>query len=306
MKIPANDSASSDNFNKPIGQILIEAGLISISQIELALQEQEQYGLKLGEILVSHGWIKQETIDFFCQQWSKLLEQEKQPLAYYFQAASLLDAEQTSSIVRLQKLKHKKVRFHRLAVEQGYLKQKTVDFFLAYLFDIYDPKAISAAKPYEVLKSYSNGVRDFSRINLRKAPLMSISLKEVILDGSNLKEADLSKANLSQSSLIRVNLSQANLNKAVLSEVNFSKSSLVKANLESAHLEKANFESAILQKANLRSSYLAQANFAGADLTKAMLPLDYPYDVYYDRETVFDADFNPKIMGWKKIEEDPS
>lgn len=295
----AGNFVSPDNSSKPLGQILIEAGLISISQIELALREQEQYRLRLGEILVSHGWIKQETVDFFCEQWPELLKKEKQPLAYYFQAASLIDTEQVNAVVRLQKLKHKKVRFHRLAVEQGYLKQKTVDFFLAYLFNIYDPKSISAAKPYEVLRSYSNGIRDFSRINLQKAPLMSISLKEVVLDGSNLKKADLSKANLSHSSLIRVNLSQANLTRAVLTEVNLTKSSLTQANFESAHLEKANFESAILREANFRSSYLAQTNFAGADLTKAILPLDYPYDVYYDRKTIFDADFDPKMMGWK-------
>ncbi|MBE9042893.1 pentapeptide repeat-containing protein [Pleurocapsales cyanobacterium LEGE 10410] len=298
---PANNSALPDDFDKPIGQILIEAGLISISQIELALREQEHYGLRLGEILVSHGWIKQETIDFFCEQWPELLKQKKQPLAYYFQAASLLDTEQVNAVTRLQKLKHKKVRFHRLAVEQGYLKQKTVDFFLAYLFNIYDPKSISAARPYEVLKNYSNGIRNFARVNLQKAPLMSISLRDIILDGSNLKKADLSQANLSHSSLIQVNLSQANLTKAVLTEVNFTKSSLTRANLESAHLEKTNFESAVLRHTNFRSSYLAQANFAGADLTKAMLPSDYPYDVYYDRDTIFDADFDPRMMGWKEV-----
>ena len=285
---------------KPLEQILIEAGLISISQIELALQEQKQNRLTIGEILVLHGWIKQKTVDFLSERWSEILNKdEKKALVHYFLEAGLLDPEQVNAIGRLQKLKHKKVRFHRLAVEQGYLKQITVDFFLAHLFNIYNPKTISAAKPYEMLKSYAKGKKDFQKINLSKAPLMNVSLKGVTLDGSNLRKADLSKANLSHSSLIQVNLNQANLSKAILTEVNFTRSLLTRANLREAHLEKANFQSAILQEVDFRNAHLAQVNFARADLTKARLPLDYPYDVYYDQYTCFDHDFDPKLMGWK-------
>ena len=209
--------------------------------------------------------------------------------------------EQIKAIMRLQKLKHKKARFHHLAVEQGYLKQKTVDFFLAYLFKIYDPKSVSIAKPYEVLKSYSKGINDFAKIDLQKAPMMAVSLREVILDGSNLSSIDFSKANLSQSSLVRVNLNLANLTKTILTEANLSHSFLIQADLREAHLEKANFSSAILQQVNFTSSYLAQANFAGADLTKATLPLDFPYEVYYDQNTIFDHDFDPQLRGWTKV-----
>ncbi|MEM8675832.1 MAG: pentapeptide repeat-containing protein [Cyanobacteria bacterium P01_G01_bin.67] len=294
----------SNSLSQPLGQILIEAGLISINQIEIALREQEERELRIGEILVAHGWIKQETVDFFAEQWRSLItESKKQPLVYYFQQASLLDTEQIKAILRLQKLKHQKVRFHHLAVEQGYLKQKTVDFFLAYLFKIHDPKSISIAKPYEVLKKYSKGVVNFSKIDLQKAPMMGVSLREVILDGSNLSSIDLSKANLSQSSLIRVNLISANLSQVILSEANLSNSFLTQANLYEAHLEKANFRAAILQEVNLQASYLSQANFAGADLSKAKLPLDYPYDVYYDQDTIFDHDFDPKLRGWTQIKQ---
>ena len=115
---------------KPLGQTLIEAGLISISQIELALQEQKQNDLRIGEILVAHGWISSKTIDFFCDRWSELIRaKQQQPLIYYLQEAGLLDTSQCEAIIRLQKLKHKKMRFHRLAIEQGYLKPTTVDFF---------------------------------------------------------------------------------------------------------------------------------------------------------------------------------
>lgn len=289
-------------MNKPIGEILIEAGLIPIHQLEIALEEQKHTNLKVGQILVLHGWIKQDTVDFFVEQWPQLIEStEKQPLVYYFQQAKLLTDEQVKAIARLQKLKHKKTRFHHLAVEQGYLKRSTVDYFLAHLFNIYNPKAISVTKPYEVLKKYAKGETNFREINLSKAPLMSISLKEVILDGSNLRKADLCKANLSYSSLVKTNLKQVNFTKAVLTEVNFTNSCLTQAIFQEAHLEKANFQSAILHEVDFQSAYLAQANFAGADLNKAKLPLDYPYDVYYDNETTFDRDFNPQQVGWKKI-----
>lgn len=294
---------SSNNSNKPLGQTLIEAGLISINQIEIALSEQESTGMRIGEILVAHGWVKEATVDFFVEQWKSLLaEPKKQPLVYYFQEASLLDRAQIKAVIRLQKLKHQKVRFHHLAVEQGYLKQKTVDFFLAYLFQIHDPKSISIAKPYEVLKQYSQGINNFSGIDLQKAPMMSVSLRNVILDGSNLAKIDLSKANLSNSRLLRVNLNLANLTQAILTGVDLSNSFLTKCDLREAHLEKANFTSVILHGVDFQSSYLAQANFAGADLTNAKLPLDYPYDVYYDQNTIFDHDFDPELRGWKQVE----
>lgn len=287
---------------KPLGEILIEAGLISIYQLELALHEQrqEQNNLKIGEILVAHGWIKQETIDFFCGRWFELLEtKEKKPLVYYLQEANLIDDEAVEAVMRLKELKSQKVRFHRLAVEQGYLKQTTIDFFLAHLFKIYDPKTISVTKPYQILKSYTEGERNFSKTNLRKVPLMSISLKEIILDGSNLRKADLSQANLSHSSLVRTNLKLANFKKAILTAVNFSKSSLTQANLQEAHLEKANFKDAILLEVDFRGAYLAQADFSGADLTTAKLPSEYPYEVYYDKYTSFPQDFDAGSKGWK-------
>ena len=290
---------------KPLGQILIEAGLISISQIELALEEQKQNNLRIGEILVARGWISPKTIDFFCDRWLDSIEEKpKRPLAYYFQEAGLLDTEQYEAIVRLQKLNYKKVRFHHLAVEQGYLKKTTVDFFLTYLFKVYDPNAISLAKPYQLLKDYFKGEKNFPKTDLSKAPMMRVSLKGISLDGSSLRKADLSQANLSNSSLIQVNLSLANLSNAILTKVNFTRAFLTRANLRESYLEKANFQQAILHEVDFQSAYLALVNFAGADLTRAKLPLNYNYPVYYDSYTVFEADFDPEIMGWQNLERD--
>lgn len=48
MNFSIGDRLSSDFFQKPIGEILIEAGLISIHQLEIVLQEQKQTGLRVG------------------------------------------------------------------------------------------------------------------------------------------------------------------------------------------------------------------------------------------------------------------
>ena len=288
-----------DSGKKPLGQILIEAGIISISQIEIALQEQKYNDLRIGEILILHGWIQQQTVDFFAERWLALREEEKKPLAHYFQEAGLLDIEQINAILKLQKLKQRKVRFHRLAVEQGYIKQITVDFFVAHLFNAGNSRSLTQV--YKMLERYANDERDFQGIELGRAALMSASLKDVKLDGSNLRQADLSRANLSHSSLVQVNLTKANLTKAIVTGVNFTRSILTGANLRDARLEKANFQSAILHEVDFRGAYLAGANFAGANLKKTILPLHYSYEVYYDDHTYFDHDFDPKFMGWKII-----
>ncbi len=290
---------SSSYFNKPLGQILVEAGLISMSQIELALREQEQSNLKIGEILTLHGWIKQETADFFAEQWKGLLlEPQKKPLIYYFQQAALLDQQQINELIRLQKLKQKKVRFHNLAVEQKYLKQVTVDFFVTNLFCIDNPNPLT--KAYEIIKYYAEGEKKFPKSNLRKALLIGVTLTGVNLNGSNFRKANLKGSNLSNSSLIKTNFTLADLSKSILKEVNLSKSILDGANLREARLDKTNFQGASLKQADLTEACLSQADFSAADLREAKLPSEYSYTVYYDKNTRLDSHINPKSLGWTK------
>ena len=301
MVSPTSSALKLTFTNKPLGEILMEAGLISASQIAIALNEQEDHNMKIGEIFALHSWLDQETADFFVEKLPYLVkETKKKPLAYYFREARLLTDEQIKNIIKLQKLKKEKVRFHRLAVEQGYLKQLTVDFFLAHIFNIYNTHNCSFADLYEILKNYNKGQKNFQKVELKKAPLIGISLKEVQLDGSNLKEANLQGSNLSGSSLIQVNLALTNLIKAVLSNVNLERACLIGANLQEAYLDRVNFRNANLQRANLKEAYLFQASFAGADLRGAQLPLEYAYDVYYDSKTRFN-NFDPIKAGWKII-----
>ena len=144
---------------QPLGEILQEAGLISEAQLKVALEDQKQYPhLRLGEILVWRGWVKQETVNFFAQQWDKLLRsrQRKYPLGYYLREAALLDNGQIEAIIQEQR--QLGIRFGAAAVLKGLIGQRTLNFFLKYLA----PEAQSASafvgkrsRPYAASSSKS-------------------------------------------------------------------------------------------------------------------------------------------------------
>ena len=119
---------------KPLGMVLQEAHLIAYPKIEVALKDQEYYPyLRLGEILVMRGWIKQETIDFFVHDWWELTKQRtRKRLGYYLQKAALLEAKHIEAI--LEEQKKMGIRFGSVAVLQGLLDSETIDFFLMNLF----------------------------------------------------------------------------------------------------------------------------------------------------------------------------
>ncbi len=122
-----------------LGEVLQQANLVSSHQIEAALVEQSQeQGRKIGEILAERGWIKQETADFFAQKWMTLItensQEPKQPLGYYLKEAALLDEAQIRMIVAEQGKGKLWVRLGALAVLKGWLNQSTIDFFLESLY----------------------------------------------------------------------------------------------------------------------------------------------------------------------------
>jgi len=293
--------------SQPLGEILIEAGLVSLDQIEFALYEQANKDLKIGQILAHHKWIKQETADFFVEQWPQILKgQEKKPLVYYFKLAGLLSQSQIDTVLQKQQQKSSRPRrFHKLVVQLGYLEQTTVDFFLAKLFSSNKAKnsqEFPTIKSFEILRKYIQGQRDFSQITFSKAKLSDITLKEINLSGSNLNSADLNRANLSHSKLIKANLTNANLAKANLMLVDFSGANLNSANLQETNLDQANFTGANLSGAIFTKAYLFNASFASADLRGAILDSSYPYVVYYNSNTSFDYSFDPQKAGWKSLD----
>lgn len=54
--------------SKRLGGYLVEAGLLTTAQVDVALNDQKITGMRFGEILVVRGWVKQQTIDFIMKR----------------------------------------------------------------------------------------------------------------------------------------------------------------------------------------------------------------------------------------------
>lgn len=61
-------SAKTMADSKRLGNYLMEAGLLTQSQLEVALADQQITGMRLGEVLVRRGWVKEETIEYLMQK----------------------------------------------------------------------------------------------------------------------------------------------------------------------------------------------------------------------------------------------
>jgi hypothetical protein len=77
----------------PLGALLLEEGLISAEQLELALLEQEQLRWRLGEILMSFGWVTSEQIaDALAKQYGlEFIDLREAPIDP--RAPALVDAD---------------------------------------------------------------------------------------------------------------------------------------------------------------------------------------------------------------------
>lgn len=60
---------------KRLGAYLVEAGLLTPAQIDVALNDQKiMSDMRFGEVLVARGWIKQQTLDYLI---TKIIEPEQ-------------------------------------------------------------------------------------------------------------------------------------------------------------------------------------------------------------------------------------
>ncbi len=59
---------SGSSPQKPLGQYLIEAGLLNESQINVALIDQQVTGMRFGEIVVARGWMKEQTVEYLMKK----------------------------------------------------------------------------------------------------------------------------------------------------------------------------------------------------------------------------------------------
>lgn len=53
---------------KRLGGYLVEAGLLTPAQIDVALNDQKMTGMRFGEILAARGWVKQQTIEYLMEK----------------------------------------------------------------------------------------------------------------------------------------------------------------------------------------------------------------------------------------------
>ncbi|NEO27646.1 MAG: WecB/TagA/CpsF family glycosyltransferase, partial [Kamptonema sp. SIO4C4] len=119
--------------HQPIGQLLQQAGLLTLEQVETTLNLQSHHPhLRFGELLVQQGWLAKQTIDFFAEHLPQVSHQtSKQPLGQYLKSAALLSDRQIQTI--LEEQPQVGLRFGELAVHKGWLKRETLDVLLQHL-----------------------------------------------------------------------------------------------------------------------------------------------------------------------------
>ena len=73
---------------KPLGEYLVEAGLLAPAQVAVALNDQTVTGLRFGEILAKRGWVREQTIEYLMD---KVIEPERRSLRYSMAATQRMN-----------------------------------------------------------------------------------------------------------------------------------------------------------------------------------------------------------------------
>ena len=69
-----------DPLSKRLGSYLLEAGLLTQAQIDVALNDQEATGMRFGDIIVERGWVKRQTIEYLARKVIALEREIGEPL----------------------------------------------------------------------------------------------------------------------------------------------------------------------------------------------------------------------------------
>ncbi len=77
----------------PLGQLVLQRGLLDEGELEFALAEQMSSGKTLGEVLVQHGWLTQEQIDELLDEQRSAGAGEDDARGVDLLRASVADAE---------------------------------------------------------------------------------------------------------------------------------------------------------------------------------------------------------------------
>jgi hypothetical protein len=54
--------------HKPIGEYLVEAGLLTHAQVDVILTDQVTASVPFGEIVTMRGWVKEQTIEYLMRK----------------------------------------------------------------------------------------------------------------------------------------------------------------------------------------------------------------------------------------------
>ncbi|MGF1490093.1 MAG: hypothetical protein ACFBSE_23645 [Prochloraceae cyanobacterium] len=124
---------------------LNQAGLLSEPQIEIALRDCDRHDdFTIEEIIILRGWLKQETLAFFLEQIPELIDRpQKLSLAECLERSALVSKENIAKLLNYQQETGNTLA--ALAVELGYIKQSTLDFFVNYIIAP-DPENSSVSK----------------------------------------------------------------------------------------------------------------------------------------------------------------
>ncbi|MGF1603184.1 MAG: hypothetical protein ACFCU8_14405 [Thermosynechococcaceae cyanobacterium] len=69
-----------DPLSKRLGGYLIDAGLLTDSQVEVALNDQRSTGMRFGDIIVERGWVKRRTIEYLTNKVINMEREIGEPL----------------------------------------------------------------------------------------------------------------------------------------------------------------------------------------------------------------------------------
>lgn len=233
---------------KPLGLVLRKAGLVSAQQIDLALQESSNLPkCNLGEILAIRGLINPQTANFFAETWPRILAGESltfselnrelkasnenifqeglvsvsqrqnsssvtamPPLGQFLRAAHLIDDQQIAFILQLQQTSSSK--FGKIAVEQGFISQTTLEFFLEHLNLIKTGRVVAAYAEETALEI--DRIETYLLNSKRCQPLQLLQKYQEIYDqGSLLATGDETEQELIASGLIVIEGNSLRLSK---------------------------------------------------------------------------------------------
>jgi hypothetical protein len=80
IKIFINSMLSYDPLTKRLGSYLIDAGLLTEFQVDVALNDQEATGMRFGDIIVERGWVKRQTIEYLTRKIISMERELGEPL----------------------------------------------------------------------------------------------------------------------------------------------------------------------------------------------------------------------------------